>query len=202
MKIKKILILALLTLVVIPGNVLAASKDCGSYSADKCPANNCQVENGACVKAHIGQNFCSQEDVINVMRVMGYFIFIAKIAIPFIIILFGTFDMYKAVTGGDEKSMSSSAKKLGIRMLIGFSVFLLPTILHLILSTLNDYEAISDDANICLTCLLKPSECENGVPADTNPFDDELFDEYYGLEHIEEDENKSEEETEEEIEVN
>lgn len=176
MKIKKILIIMLLALAFVPSVAFAKTKDCSSYSVDKCPANNCIVENGACVKGHIGQNFCSQKEVIDTMRVIGYFIFIIKIAVPFAVIFFGTLDMYKAVTGGDEKSLMSSAKKLGIRFLIGFLIFLIPTILHIILSMLNDYQAISDDANICQTCLLKPSECEDGVPSDTNPFDEDLFD--------------------------
>ena len=198
MKIKKILVIMLLTLVLVPSNVLAANKSCGSYPVDRCPANNCQVENGVCVKAHIGQNFCSQENVMNTMRVVGYFLLLMRIAIPFIVILFGTFDMYKAVIGGDDKSLSSSAKKLGIRFLIGFSVFLIPSIIHLILSSLNDYDAISDDANICQTCLLKPSKCEDGVPTDTNPFDDDLF----THDDEETEENENDDDDDEEIEVN
>ena len=110
------------------------------------------------------------------MRVIGYFLLVIRVVVPFIVIFFGTLDMYKAVTGGDEKSLLSSAKKLGIRFLIGLSIFLIPSILHIILSALNDYEAISDDANICQTCVLKPSKCEDGVPSDTNPFDEDIFD--------------------------
>ncbi|MCX4249204.1 MAG: hypothetical protein OSJ65_05525 [Bacilli bacterium] len=139
---------------------------------------------------HIGQDFCTQKEVMDALRVTGYFLFVARIFIPFIVIALGTFDMFKAVTGGDEKSLTSSAKKLGIRFLIGFSIFILPTIIHVILSALNDYNAISDDANVCQTCLLKPAECEDGVPSDTNPFDDDLFDKTVP----EEEEEKEEEE--------
>lgn len=175
MKTKKILMILLIAMIVIPSNVFAV-KSCDSYSVDKCPGNNCQVENGQCVKAHIGQNFCAQENVMNVMRVAGYFVFLMRLAIPFIIIIFGTLDLYKAVTGGDSKSLSSSARKLGLRCLFGLAVFLLPSIIHIVLSTLNDYNAISDDANLCQTCLLKPSKCENGTPSDKNPFDEDIFD--------------------------
>lgn len=176
MKIKKILMFMLVLLAFIPVNALAANKSCDSYTVDKCPSNNCQVKDGVCVKAHIGQDFCSQEHILNAARVTGYFVLVMRIAVPFIIIFFGSLDIYKAVFGGDEKALSASAKKFGIRLLIGFSVFIIPTILHVILSALHDYEAISDDANICLTCLLKPGNCEDGIPADTNPFDDDLFD--------------------------
>ena len=108
----------------------------------------------------------------------------------FIVIFLGTFDMFKAVTGGDEKSMVTSGKKLGIRALIGLSIFLVPSIIHIVLSTLNDYNAISDDANVCQTCLLKPSSCEDGVPSDINPFDEDIFD-HTPVEEENEDEEQS-----------
>lgn len=124
---------------------------------------------------YVGDNFCSQPEVINVMRVIGYFIFVAKIFVPFIIIGFGTFDLYKGVTGGDEKALKDAAKKFGIRTLIGIVIFLIPTVLNIILTAVEGYSAILEDSHICQTCLLKPSKCENGVPADTNPFDEDVF---------------------------
>lgn len=176
MNIKRLFMAILVTcLMFIPSAAYAKPKDCSSYSVDSCPANNCIVEGGACVKGHIGQGFCSQKQVMDGLRVAGYFLFVARIFIPFIVIVFGSFDMFKAVTGGDEKSFASSGKKLAIRAAIGLSIFLVPTIIHIVLSTLNDYNAISDDANICQTCLLKPSECENGVPANSDIFDRDIF---------------------------
>lgn len=192
---KKMFVYLLLTFILLlPNVVYAKPKDCSSYSADSCPANNCIVENGSCVKGHIGQGVCTQKEVMDALRVTGYFLFVARIFIPFIVIALGTFDLFKAVTGGDEKSLVTSAKKLGIRFLIGFSIFIIPTIINIVLSILNDYNAISDDANVCQTCLLKPSECENGVPADTNPFDDDLFDKTVPEEEENEEEKKDDEE--------
>ena len=190
MKIKKIMIFLLAVTVFLPFSVFAAPKDCSSYSVDSCPASNCMVSNGSCVKGHIGENFCTQKEVMDALRVTGYFLFIARIFIPFIVIFLGTFDMFKAVTGGDEKSMVTSGKKLGIRALIGLSIFLVPSIIHIVLSTLNDYNAISDEANVCQTCLLKPSSCEDGVPSDINPFDEDIFD-HTPVEEENEDEEQS-----------
>lgn len=176
MNIKKLLMVMLLCVTLMaPSVAYAKPKDCSSYSADSCPANNCIVEDGACVKGHIGQSFCTQQQVMDALRVAGYFLFIARIFIPFIVIALGTFDMFKAVTGGDEKALTTSGKKLLIRVLIGFSIFLVPSIIHIVLSTLNDYNAITDDANVCQTCLLKPSECEDGAPSDSNIFDRDIF---------------------------
>lgn len=124
---------------------------------------------------HIGDDFCSQPEILNAMRVLGYFIFIAKILIPLIIIGFSVFDMFHAVTGGDDKSLKDSAKKLGIRIIIGISVFLVPTILNTILTAVDLSDDVLSDSHICQTCLLKPQECESGVPSDTNPFDEDVF---------------------------
>ncbi len=124
---------------------------------------------------YIGDDFCSQPEIINIMRVIGYFIFAAKIFVPLIIIGFGTFDLYKGVIGGDEKALKESAKKFGIRVLIGIVIFLVPTIINVVLTAVEGYNDTLDEANICQTCLLKPSSCENGVPADTNPFDEDIF---------------------------
>lgn len=126
---------------------------------------------------HIGDDFCSDEKVMAAIRVLGYFIYILKIFIPFIIIIFGTFDLYKAVMGADEKSISKSVKSLGLRFLIGFAVFLIPTIIDVIFNFANGYSDIKSDLYICETCLLKPFECEDGLPEDTNPIDDLFEDE-------------------------
>lgn len=147
---------------------------------------------------HIGDNFCSQPEVMNSMRVLGYFIFIAKIFVPLIIIGFSVFDMYHAVLGGDDKSLSASAKKLGIRILIGIAIFLIPSILNTILMATDKYGDIKSDSYVCQTCLLRPQECENGVPSNSDDlFDGDIFvpsETYDPDSNPEEEENNSEEE--------
>lgn len=172
---KTILVILSVLMLIIPYSTQAKAYTCSNYSADKCPRNACRVDNGACVNAHVGDNFCSDEHVINAMRVLGYFIFVAKILIPLIIIGFSVFDMYHAVLGGDDKSLKESAKKLAIRFLIGFSVFLIPSILNIILTAVDESDDFLSDSHICQICLLKPQECENGVPSDTDLYDKDIF---------------------------
>lgn len=112
------------------------------------------------LKSHIGDGFCSDKHVKNAMKVVGTFIFIAKIIIPLIIVGYSVFDLWKGVAGGDEKSLSASAKNLGLRVLIGISVFFIPSILHVILGAIDNYTNMEDDFKICETCLLKPNECD------------------------------------------
>lgn len=170
-----LVVLGILMLIMPYYNAQAKAYTCSNYSADTCPSNACRVDNGACVKAYVGDSFCTDEHVINAMRVLGYFIFIAKILIPLIIIGFSVFDMYHAVFGGDDNSLKDSAKKLAIRFLIGFSVFLVPSILNIILTAIDEYDDVLSDSHICQVCLLKPQECENGVPSDTNLYDKDIF---------------------------
>lgn len=116
---------------------------------------------------HVGDNVCQEPNVINALRVVGYFIFIGKIVIPFIIIGFGIFDLAKAVTGGDSDKVTKGVKTIGIRVLIGILVFALPSIINVILNigtNLNDEET---GYAMCQTCLLDPWACENGEPEDT-----------------------------------
>lgn len=175
MRLKKMFVLIVMMFVVfLPINVFAV-KQCSDYSADKCPGTSCMVKEGVCVKAHIGDNFCSEEKIINVFRVIGYFIFIARIFVPFIIIIMGSKDLFHAVLGGDEKAVSQSARKFGIRVLIGLCVFFVPSIIHSILSFISGYNAVLDDIKICQTCLLKPFDCENGVPTSPSPIDENIF---------------------------
>ncbi len=128
-------------------------------------------------KEHVGDNVCQEPNVINALRVVGYFIFIGKIVIPFIIIGFGVFDLAKAVTGGDNDKVTKGVKTIGIRVLIGILVFALPSIINVILdigTNINDEET---GYSMCQTCLLDPWSCENGEPTDTydpgDIFDDE-----------------------------
>jgi len=157
-----LLLCLLLSFIIVLPNVYAGTKDCSSYTTeDTCPYGGCTWSEGICTQGHIGDDFCSKDEVKNVMYVLGIFIWIAKLFVPLLIIGFGTFDLLKGVTGGDEKAIKEAAQKFGIRFLIGFSVFFLPTILDAILTGISNYDAINDDYMVCEKCLLKPNECRS-----------------------------------------
>lgn len=111
------------------------------------------------VAEYIGDNVCDDSRVRTALRVVGYFIFIAKMLVPIIIIGFGTFDLYKAVINGGSDSISKQAKTLGMRILVGILIFFVPTIVNLVLGQLTAYRAISSDITGCQTCLLDPFNC-------------------------------------------
>lgn len=115
---------------------------------------------------HVGDNFCQEPNVINALRVVGYFIFIGKIVIPFIIIGFGIIDLAKAVTGGDSDKVTKGVKTIGIRVLIGILVFALPSIINVILDVGTNLNDGDTGYGTCQTCLLDPWACENGEPTE------------------------------------
>ena len=116
---------------------------------------------------HVGDNICQEPNVINALRVVGYFIFIGKIIVPFIIIGYGIFDLSKAVTGGDSDKVAKGVKTIGIRVLIGILIFAVPSIINVILDISNNLKEEETGYSMCQTCLLDPWACENGEPVET-----------------------------------
>ena len=56
-----------------------------------------------------------------------------KIIVPIIVIGFGTLDLAKAVTASKEDDMKKAQKTFVKRILIGVSIFFVPTIMNLIM---------------------------------------------------------------------
>ena len=104
----------------------------------------------------VGENFCSEEEVVTALKALGIFIMIAKFAIPMIIIALGTWDLVKAITAGTEDTLKKQITSLIVRAVVGLAVLFAPTIANAILSGLNQYNVISDDINECQNCLLNP----------------------------------------------
>ena len=165
MKFKRFIVLFISILSILVPNIVEA-KSMDSYAMIDTSIIGYTVQLAETEEEHIGDNVCQEPNVINALRVIGYFIFIGKIVIPFIIIGFGIFDLAKAVTGGDSDKVTKGVKTIGVRVLIGILVFALPSIINVILNistNLNDEET---GYSMCQTCLLDPWACENGEPED------------------------------------
>ena len=107
---------------------------------------------------YVGDNFCSEKGTIAAINVVAWIILIAKIAIPFIIIFFGTFDIVKMVIAGDTATLSKKFKSLGLRVLLGVFIFFLPALIKAILGYL-----LPADYNNCAKCFFQPGTCEGSV---------------------------------------
>lgn len=107
---------------------------------------------------HVGENVC--KDASKTMRFVGYIILMIKVLVPLVIIIMGSFDFAKAVTGnkGDE-DIKKGAKTLGRRMVAGVIIFLVPTILNTLLNTISEWANYKTDYLECTDCLFSPTSC-------------------------------------------
>lgn len=78
----------------------------------------------------------SSSTLVQVIALVRFILNIICIAVPIIMILMGTIDLFKAVTAGKEEDIKKKQKALITRVIAGVLVFLVPTIVMLIMSLL------------------------------------------------------------------
>lgn len=122
----------------------------------------CVVNNNvllASTTEYVAEKPCEENDIKRVLQIFGYILLIAKIAVPLLIIGFGTFDLFKSVVDKDEKSLGKQVKQLGIRVLAGFIVFFIPNIIYAVFSLSDKLDIIeTNDYKACANCLLSPTD--------------------------------------------
>lgn len=77
---------------------------------------------------------CESTELLNVMNLVKKILRLVQIIVPIALILFGTFDMAKAVIAGDEKKMKEAQKPFIKRIIAAVIVFLIPIIVNMVLS--------------------------------------------------------------------
>ena len=107
---------------------------------------------------YVGDNICNQAGTQAALNVVSWLLFILKMFIPVVIVIFGSLDMYKAVINGEAEAMKKAGKSLGYRMALGIFIFFLPTLTHTVLGYL-----LPDDYKTCSKCLFQPGTCKNGI---------------------------------------
>ena len=105
---------------------------------------------------HIGDNVCSDSNMLRGLKIVGMILLLAKMVVPIVIIVMGSIDLFKAVTS-NENTIIKQAKALGIRIVIGFLIFFLPTIINTILDMT---DLVPSEYESCETCVLDPTDCE------------------------------------------
>lgn len=107
----------------------------------------------------VGENMCSREEIQNVMKFVGYIIMFIKLFVPLIIIGQGVFIFYNGVKAGKEDELKKCVQTLGKRILTGVIIMLLPTIIDVALSTVNDWTNYQGEYETCTECLFHPNNC-------------------------------------------
>lgn len=109
-------------------------------------------------KPDLMENTC--QDFSNVLRMIGMALILVKIAVPLIIIVKSTLNLFTAVTSGKPEELKKQINKLVTSCLAGILIFFTPTIVYLAMGLTDTYgKNITPDANVCKNCLLRPAEC-------------------------------------------
>ncbi len=107
-------------------------------------------------------NFCLE--TANIWSLIGWVIFILKIVIPLLLIVFGMLDLGKAVIASDEKAINKAVNTLLHRFIAAVVVFFVPTIVIGLFNLLMNFDIKSRYTN-CVSCVLNVSDtnsCKRG----------------------------------------
>lgn len=134
-------------------NIDMGWKDQQSSSPPSSSSTNSTYDYGDKTDGSIGDSFCSETEVKNVLKLSGTILMIAKLAIPLIIVGIAIFDLYKSIVSGKQDELAAGAKKIVIRIGIGVLVFFIPNIMGAFLG-----EFLPDEYTECSNCLFYPND--------------------------------------------
>lgn len=99
----------------------------------------------------LATDMCNNALVQTVIGAVKTVFTIIQIAIPIVLIVYCTIDMFKAITSGDEKKTKEAWKTAGRRLIYAIIAFLIPWLISLVFtfagSIINDTEAQGELSN-------------------------------------------------------
>lgn len=104
-----------------------------------------------------GISFCT--DTAAVWQLVGNVLFVFKIAIPILLMVFGMIDLGKAVVGAKDDEIKKALKQLMMRAIAAVVIFLIPTIIAFIFSIVDSFDDVKGDYNVCAECISHPGSC-------------------------------------------
>lgn len=103
-------------------------------------------------------SFCAK--TATVWQLIGRVLFVFKIVIPILLIVFGMLDLGKAVVGAKDDEIKKALKQLAMRAIAAVVVFLIPVFISFIFSIVDQFSDVQNDYGNCATCISKPGECD------------------------------------------
>ena len=95
-------------------------------------------------------NYCSQlAPIINIIKAVMN---IVRFAVPLVLIVIGTFDMFKAVVASKEDEIKAAQKLLIKRIVYAVIIFLIPTIVMFVLNIVSDAGVQNSDQSSFWSC--------------------------------------------------
>ncbi len=88
---------------------------------------------------------------------IGHIVRIAKIFIPIIIIGMGMIDLFKAIVGSKDDTLTKAVKSLVFRCIAGVCIFFLPALISLIFSWVDAWN--ENEFWECFNCIWDVGSC-------------------------------------------
>lgn len=103
-----------------------------------------------------------------IWQIIGWVLWVFKIAIPIVIIVFGMIDLGKAVVASKDDEIKKSVKSLVMRAIAGIVIFFIPTLIGAIFSLVGEFRddtAYKKEYKICSECITHPGDntCKKAV---------------------------------------
>lgn len=111
-------------------------------------------------------NFCDKHGVLKSMQILNRAIFVAKIIVPILLIVFGIIELSKAFISADDKAINNSVNSLIKKVVIALIVFFIPTIVKAVFNQIDDYTNLN--SNGCYVCLFDEGGNCNDLIANSN----------------------------------
>lgn len=109
--------------------------------------------------------FCT--GTANIWKLVGQVLFIFKIVIPLLLIIFGMIDLGKAVVGSKDDDVKKAISHLAFRAVAAVVIFFIPTLVGFIFTIVDGFDAAKKQENwsICSACISNPYGDTCSVPA-------------------------------------
>lgn len=104
-------------------------------------------------------HICEYPGVIRSLKMIGLIIFIAKIAVPLLLMYTSIVDVLKTVLSGKIEDLKKSGFIILKRTIAALVVFFVPSIVNFVFSTMVDI-VDSPEYKTCSTCLLDHNNCD------------------------------------------
>ena len=103
--------------------------------------------------------FC--RNTATIWQFIGWILFVFKVVVPLLLILFGMIDLGKAVVSNDEKAIKSSTTSLIKRAIAAVVIFFLPTLVGAIFTIVSQFTGeVENQYDQCASCVTNPSKCD------------------------------------------
>jgi len=101
--------------------------------------------------------FCTKS--AGLWALVGKILFVFKIVIPLLLIIFGMIDLGKAVISSDEKEIKNATTSIMRRLIAAVVIFFIPTIVGAVFGLIDNFNNDKDtaDYDICEACITKPN---------------------------------------------